>query len=301
MCNMRRFGMFGRLALLVVCAGLLVSCALPGDAAAVVKIGLIAPFEGLGRPLGYAVLPAVKAAIAEANASGELGPYRVALVALNDDLDPQTAATQARILAQDDAVLAVIGPWSAATAASAGATLSQAGLPTIVVAALEQPAAGVRSLCPAATELPSVVSASFSADPLRQVRFHPGDAASAADELLRLAAAGWQGTLIGGPDVARPWFIGRAGRAAEGTRAIVCRVEGTRPEGAAPGEHDVTPALAASLASAAARAVLGAAAQEIAGRGRPTRAGIAARLSAQPLAVGWDWVQVENGRWRWPR
>ena len=301
MCNMRRFGMFGRLALLVVCAGLLVSCALPGDAAAVVKIGLIAPFEGLGRPLGYAVLPAVKAAIAEANASGELGTYRVALVALNDDLDPQTAAMQARVLAQDDAVLAVIGPWSSATAASASAALSQAGLPAIGFPALETPVVGVRSLCPAASELALVINASLSSDSSRQVRFHPGDAASAADELLRLAAAGWQGTLIGGPDVARPWFIGRAGRAAEGTRAIVCRVEGARPEGATPDDGDVTPALAASLARAAARAVLGAAAQEIAGRSRPTREGIAARLSAQPLAIGWDWVQVENGRWRWLR
>ena len=47
---------------------------MPGDAAPVVKIGVIAPFEGAGRPLGYAVLPAIKAAVAEANASGDTGP-----------------------------------------------------------------------------------------------------------------------------------------------------------------------------------------------------------------------------------
>ena len=101
--------------LLLAISYLLSACAMPGDAAPVVKIGVIAPFEGVGRPLGYAVLPAIKAAIAEANASGALGRYRVSVVAFNDDLHGPTAAAQAQALALDPDVLAVLGPWSADT------------------------------------------------------------------------------------------------------------------------------------------------------------------------------------------
>jgi branched-chain amino acid transport system substrate-binding protein len=101
---------------------------LPGNAAPVVKVGVIAPFEGAGRPLGYAVLPAIKAVVAEANASGDLGAVRVAVVAFNDSLDPATAAEQAEALALDGDVIAVIGPFSESTATAARPALEAAGL-----------------------------------------------------------------------------------------------------------------------------------------------------------------------------
>jgi ABC-type branched-subunit amino acid transport system substrate-binding protein len=101
---------------------------MPGDAAPVVKIGVIAPFEGAGRPLGYAILPAIKAAAAEANASGKLGRYQVLVVAFNDDLHGPTAAAQAKALALDPDVLGVQGPWTAETAAAAEPILATAGL-----------------------------------------------------------------------------------------------------------------------------------------------------------------------------
>jgi ABC-type branched-subunit amino acid transport system substrate-binding protein len=121
---------------------LLSACALPGDAAAVVKIGVIAPFEGAGRPLGYAVLPAIKAAVAEANARGELGRYRVMVAAFNDDLFGPAAAVQAQALARDPDVVAVIGPWTAETVAAAAPILAQAGLPQVAPPAVVPPAAG---------------------------------------------------------------------------------------------------------------------------------------------------------------
>ena len=140
---MRRIVRFGLCVLLVTGYSLLVfGCALPGDAAPVVKIGVSAPFEGAGRPLGYAVLPAVKAAVAEANASGALGRYRVLVVAFNDDLHGPTAANQARALAQDPGVLAVIGPWTAETAAAARPILAAAGLPQLGGGPIPVPAAG---------------------------------------------------------------------------------------------------------------------------------------------------------------
>ena len=100
---------------------------MPGDAAPVIKIGVIAPFEGMGRPLGYAVLPGIKAAAEEANANGELGRYRVLVVAFNDDLTVPTAAAQAQALALDADVLGVVGAWSVETAATARPVMAEAG------------------------------------------------------------------------------------------------------------------------------------------------------------------------------
>jgi len=135
----------GRLSVLLfaICC-LLAACTLPGDAAPIVKIGVIAPFKGAGRPLGYAMLPAVKAAAAEANARGDLGRTRVLVVAFNDDLYGPTAAAQARALTLDPQVLAVIGPWSAETVAAARPILAAAGLPFIAGGDLAVPAAGER-------------------------------------------------------------------------------------------------------------------------------------------------------------
>jgi hypothetical protein len=127
---------------LVLCSLPSILSSLPGDAAAVIKIGVIAPFEGAGRPLGYAVLPAIKAAAQEANARGDLGRYRVLVVAFNDDLDPPRAAEQARALALDGDVIAVLGPWTRPAAEAAGPILAGAGLPFIARADLAAPAWG---------------------------------------------------------------------------------------------------------------------------------------------------------------
>jgi ABC-type branched-subunit amino acid transport system substrate-binding protein len=121
---------------------LLSACAMPGDAAPVVKIGVIAPFEGAGRPLGYAVLPAVKAAVAEANASGKLGRYQVSVVAFNDDLHGPTAAAQAQALALDPEVVAVVGPWTAETANAAEPILGAAGLASLAATDTSVPPPG---------------------------------------------------------------------------------------------------------------------------------------------------------------
>jgi ABC-type branched-subunit amino acid transport system substrate-binding protein len=130
------------LSLLFAISYLLSACAMPGDAAPVVKIGVIAPFEGAGRPLGYAVLPAIKAAVAEANTSGKLGRYQVMVVAFNDDLHGPTAAAQAKALALDPEVLGVVGPWTAETAAAAAPILAAAGLPVLIAADTSIPPPG---------------------------------------------------------------------------------------------------------------------------------------------------------------
>ena len=130
------------LPLLFAICYLLSACAMPGDAALVIKIGVIAPFEGTGRPLGYAVLPGIKAAVEEANASGDLGRYRVLVVAFNDDLDAPTAAAQAQALALDADVLGVVGAWSVETAAAARPILAEAGLPALAATDVSLPSSG---------------------------------------------------------------------------------------------------------------------------------------------------------------
>ncbi len=109
------------------------ACTLPGDAAPVIKLGVIAPFEGEGRPLGYAILPAIKSAVADANASGDLGGFRVSMVALDDSMDPAAAAQQAKALSLDPDVLAVIGPFSMEAADAVEPVLAAAVIPSVPV------------------------------------------------------------------------------------------------------------------------------------------------------------------------
>ena len=84
-----------------------------------VKIGLVAPFEGLYRHLGYDVLYAVKLAVRERNAAGGVGGYMVELVALDDGNDPTQAPLQARKMIVDSGVMGVIGHFSDETALAA--------------------------------------------------------------------------------------------------------------------------------------------------------------------------------------
>jgi branched-chain amino acid transport system substrate-binding protein len=158
---------------------LLTACSFPGSAAPVLKIGVIAPFEGAGRHLGYAILPAVKAVAEDANGRRALDPYRLAVVAFNDNMDPATAADQARALAADRDVVAVVGPFDAATAASAGPVLAEAGVaarPVLSADALdEDTTAEVAEAKAAASALIDALAAEIQRSG-RPPRAEPGEA-----------------------------------------------------------------------------------------------------------------------------
>jgi hypothetical protein len=314
-----------RASLLCAIVLLLSACLMPGDAARVLKIGLIAPFEGLGRPLGYAVLPAVQEIIGSANAGGELGPYRLLLVALNDDLDPAAAAAQAEALAQDPAVIAVIGPFTVSTAAQAAPVVSAAGIPVLVAAPFDQAPAGVFPLCPGSEAITSEIEATAArinrlscsdnaidadsqecalhpepealseassafGDSVTAQVYWPGDAAEAAAWLVGEQQAGSARLLIGGPDVLKPWFVGRAGEAGEGTRAIACSLSGS---GAVKAE---LPEVA--LARGAAERIVHALAASVQAGLGPTREQITVELDAQPFEPTFVWYQVIGGEWQ---
>jgi len=110
-------------------------CTVPGGTKPIVKVGLVAPFEGLYQPLGYEVLYAVKLAIQERNASGGVAGYMVELVALNDDNEPAGAAQRAREMAVDPDVVGVIGHFSSPTALAALEEYQRAGLALVTSAA----------------------------------------------------------------------------------------------------------------------------------------------------------------------
>ena len=72
----------------------------------VVKIGLLAPFEGLHRERGYEALAAMRAALAEQ----PLSDVEVLPLALDTSADPSQARRAAAKLLRDESVVAVVGP-----------------------------------------------------------------------------------------------------------------------------------------------------------------------------------------------
>jgi ABC-type branched-subunit amino acid transport system substrate-binding protein len=96
--------------------------------APVVKVGLVAPFEGREREIGYDVLYSARLAVREINAAGGIGGTRVALVALDDGGDAEFAAATADSLLIDPQVVAVVGHWLPETTAVARPRYEAGGL-----------------------------------------------------------------------------------------------------------------------------------------------------------------------------
>jgi len=102
----------------VIALSLLSACSLSGNVLPVVKIGLVAPFEGPQRTMAYDILFAAKLAIKQHNdISRATGPL-VELVALNDNGQPDSSKQQALQMVADPAILGVLGPWTVDTAAA---------------------------------------------------------------------------------------------------------------------------------------------------------------------------------------
>lgn len=96
--------------------------------APVVKVGLVAPFEGRDRAIGYDAIYSARLAVREINAAGGIGGYRIALVALDDSGDPELAQGTAESLVIDDNVVAVVGHWRPQTTAVAAPIYASANL-----------------------------------------------------------------------------------------------------------------------------------------------------------------------------
>jgi len=94
----------------------------------VVKIGLLAPFEGSQRRSGYAALTAMRQAIADS------APAAVAIMplALDSGADPAGIERAARKLLQDKAVRAIVGPYTPLLVQPMAALVMPTGLPWLV-------------------------------------------------------------------------------------------------------------------------------------------------------------------------
>lgn len=90
----------------------------------VVKIGLLAPFEGLHRESGYEALAAMRAALADY----PLVEVEALPLALDTSADPRQARRAALKMLRDDSVVAVVGPIQARTVSAVADVIAASDL-----------------------------------------------------------------------------------------------------------------------------------------------------------------------------
>ncbi len=189
---MRRVRLY--LSLFVFFAWGLDACSI-GSTAPVVKIGLVAPFEGRYRAIGYEAIYAARLAIREINAGGGVNGARVELLALDDGGDPASAIEQARKLAVDPQVIAVIAHYRAAATDAALDIYCAEGLPLLAVALTRSSrCANVLALTPPITDTLRDDPASF---PFAASVPHPADVITATAFIEAYNAIPIDGTRAG--------------------------------------------------------------------------------------------------------
>jgi ABC-type branched-subunit amino acid transport system substrate-binding protein len=224
----------------------------------VLKIGLIAPFDGRYRAIGYDAIYAARLAIREINESERIPGYRLALVAFDDRADPTLAEASAEALVIDASVVAVIGHYRQQTTDVGGAVYREAGLPVLAIGGWLTPTdPGIWHLAPPPAILADAILQEISGTGFHSVAlFGEGSMRSAlelssdersfslerdisgrrrpetdavislldpyetAEALLSWHAYGWRGTLVGTTDLGYAAFREIAGDAATGTRFL---------------------------------------------------------------------------------
>ena len=121
-----------RLALVVVYLVSTAGCAW-GRVRPTVKLGLVAPFEGRHRYVGYDVIYGVRLALGEVNKLRGVEGHSVELLAFDDAGDASLAVQQARKLLTDTALVGVIGHFREGTTAAASAVYSATGIPLVAI------------------------------------------------------------------------------------------------------------------------------------------------------------------------
>lgn len=211
-----------------------------------VKIGLVAPFEGSYRSIGYDAIYAARLAVQEINAAGGIDGVRLELVAYDDRGETELAERTARNLTSDADVLAVVGNYRPETSSAASALYAEANLPMVVLGGWAGGADGIWSMGPSAEVLAlamraeakqqGVVSAAVwgqdaiaeallasgvpeTASPFDaglDLVYLTGPAIAGGEWLIARRAEGWEGSVVGGADLALPGFWQVAGARANG-------------------------------------------------------------------------------------
>jgi len=270
-----------------------------------VKIGLVAPFEGLHRPLGYEALFAVKLALQERNRAGGLKGYRVELVALNDFNDPAEARIQAQALVADPDVLGVVGHLSAATTGAALPAYEEAKLAVSVpwTTGTEDRPGGVVSIAADLSETKALLADVMQASGYTNVKTLTSsdeiipesggaqavelvtDGVTAGEIILALQESGISRPLFGQVDVGSPQLLQVAAEAANGLTYVSPGPASTDIEATAFIEAyealaGFSPGPRAVLAYDATNVLLDAVEQALStGSPRPTRAEVSAAIN----------------------
>jgi ABC-type branched-subunit amino acid transport system substrate-binding protein len=296
---------------------LLSSCGFPGTVRPTIKIGLVAPFEGRYRYVGYDVIYAVRLAVREVNEAGGVGGHSVELVAYDDMADPALAIEQAHKLAIDPEVVAAIGHFRAGTTDAAVHVYADAGMPLLSPgsiaphadalaaemlahledmgvdrAALVTEGGSIGAALQGNARIGQVVSPD-DGDWLAEVMASDAAVICDADTVMAgevakaLRDGGWTGLFIGGPELAAADFAAVAGEAGEGALFVTPwpfppdMAKGASFVGAyrGMGPHVEPPGPLAMPAHEAAWHLFEALENDIAANAIPTREGVASVLN----------------------
>ncbi|MBN1430631.1 MAG: ABC transporter substrate-binding protein [Anaerolineae bacterium] len=182
------------------------------------KIGLVAPFEGRYREIGEEVIPAARLAVRQFAGLDTYADVRIELVAYDDAGDPQQAIEQARRLAVDPEVVAVVGHWRSTTTQAAASIYAQAGLPLLTVSTRDIDTSGqVYNLAPPYAHMEQATQEWLQAQELTgTLRLEiPEDIVIAAGEFRADEPPG-SDILIGGPEWGLRQFYALTGPSADG-------------------------------------------------------------------------------------
>lgn len=94
----------------------------------IIKIGVVAPFDGEKQHIGYDLLYSVRLAVREINKAGGINGHRVTVVIYSDSTDAVRAVEAANALVIDKDVLAVLGHWHPETTMAAAPIYQAAGV-----------------------------------------------------------------------------------------------------------------------------------------------------------------------------
>ncbi|MHB1319408.1 MAG: ABC transporter substrate-binding protein, partial [Anaerolineae bacterium] len=131
-----------------------------------VKIGLVAPFEGAFRSIGYDAIYAARLAVREINAAGGIDGWAVELVAYDDRGEVDLAERTAGNLVFDRDVVAVIGHYRPNTSSAASPVYADAGMPLLVLGGWEGSAPLTWSLAPSPDVLAEAIAALADGQPV---------------------------------------------------------------------------------------------------------------------------------------
>lgn len=174
----------------------------------IVRIGLVAPFEGRYREIGYDVIPAVRLAIRDWAASEYGTNVIIELVAYDDMGDPHLAVQQAHKLVTDPEVAIVIGHWRESTTQAAMSVYTGASLPLITYSTHEFPdQRGLYNLAPSAADMNDVLQRIEVEHGVRPV-ITTDDVLEAADVWESAANSAVDRHLVGGPGFGLRQFYG---------------------------------------------------------------------------------------------